>query len=54
MEHGAEAAIARADTERAAREADADRRRNLGERGTDANASEQRITEIRRKVDDAD
>src|SRR6476619_2565636 len=33
VEHGTEAAIARADTTRAEREADKDRRRNLGERG---------------------
>jgi (E)-4-hydroxy-3-methylbut-2-enyl-diphosphate synthase len=51
VEHGTEAAIARADTERAAREADKDRRRNLGERGEDANASEQKIELIRKRVD---
>ena len=51
MEHGVEAAIARADTTLAAREAEKDRRRNLGERGDDANASEQRIDLIRKRVD---
>jgi (E)-4-hydroxy-3-methylbut-2-enyl-diphosphate synthase len=50
---GKEAALAAADPE-AEKAAEEDRLANLGERGTDANESEQRITEIRRKVDDAD
>jgi (E)-4-hydroxy-3-methylbut-2-enyl-diphosphate synthase len=50
MEQGTDAAIARADTERAAREADKDRRRNLGERGDDANQSEQRIDLVRKRT----
>ena len=51
VEHGTDAAIARADTELAAREADKDRRRNLGERGDDANDSAQRIELVRKRVD---
>jgi (E)-4-hydroxy-3-methylbut-2-enyl-diphosphate synthase len=50
VEHGTDAAIARADTARAEREAEKDRRRNLGERGDDANASEQRVDLIRKRV----
>jgi (E)-4-hydroxy-3-methylbut-2-enyl-diphosphate synthase len=50
MEQGTDAAIARADTERAAREAEKDRRRNLGERGDDANQSEQRIDLVRKRT----
>ena len=49
-EHGAEAAVARVDTERARREAEADRRALLGEQGADANASEQRVELIRKKL----
>jgi (E)-4-hydroxy-3-methylbut-2-enyl-diphosphate synthase len=48
-EHGAEAAIARADTTRAEREAAKDRSQLLDEKGADANHSEERIVEIRRK-----
>jgi (E)-4-hydroxy-3-methylbut-2-enyl-diphosphate synthase len=51
VEHGTDAAIARADTELAAREADKDRRRNLGERGDDANDSAQRVELVRKRVD---
>jgi (E)-4-hydroxy-3-methylbut-2-enyl-diphosphate synthase len=51
VEHGVDAAIARADTTRAEREADKDRRRNLGERGADANAAEQRIELIHKRID---
>jgi (E)-4-hydroxy-3-methylbut-2-enyl-diphosphate synthase len=51
VEHGVEAAIARVDTEVAAREAEKDRRRNLGDRGEDANASEQRVALIRKRVE---
>jgi (E)-4-hydroxy-3-methylbut-2-enyl-diphosphate synthase len=50
VEHGVDAAVARADTTVAEREAEKDRRRNLGERGGDANAAEARITEIRKRV----
>ena len=48
-EHGAEAAIARVDTARAEREAAKDRSQLLDEKGADANHSEERIVEIRRK-----
>jgi (E)-4-hydroxy-3-methylbut-2-enyl-diphosphate synthase len=51
MEHGVDAAVARADTTRAEREAEKDRRRNLGERGADANAAEQRIELIHKRID---
>jgi (E)-4-hydroxy-3-methylbut-2-enyl-diphosphate synthase len=51
VEHGVDAAIARADTTRAEREAEKDRRRNLGERGEDANAAEQRIELIHKRVE---
>jgi (E)-4-hydroxy-3-methylbut-2-enyl-diphosphate synthase len=50
VEHGVDAAIARADTTRAEREAEKDRRRNLGERGEDANAAEQRIELIHKRL----
>jgi (E)-4-hydroxy-3-methylbut-2-enyl-diphosphate synthase len=50
-EHGTDAAIARADTARAEREAEKDRRRNLGERGADANDAEQRIELIHKRVE---
>jgi (E)-4-hydroxy-3-methylbut-2-enyl-diphosphate synthase len=50
-EHGAEAAIARADTARAEREAAKDRSQLLDEKGADANRSEERIVEIRRKTE---
>ena len=49
-EHGTEAAIARADTARAEREAQRDRAQLLDEKGDDANHSEERIIEIRRTV----
>src|SRR5215468_6461938 len=49
--HGVEAAIARADTALAEREAAKDRRRNLGERGDDANASEQRVELIHKRIE---
>jgi len=42
-EHGAEAAVARVDTEKAAREAEKDRARLLADQGDDVNASEQRV-----------
>ncbi len=46
-EHGIEAALARVDTEQAAREAERDRRRLLDEQGDDVNRSEARIERIR-------
>jgi (E)-4-hydroxy-3-methylbut-2-enyl-diphosphate synthase len=48
--HGVDAAIARADTALAEREAERDRRRNLGERGDDANDATARIELIQKKV----
>jgi (E)-4-hydroxy-3-methylbut-2-enyl-diphosphate synthase len=51
-EHGTEAAIARADTARAEREAQRDRSALLDEKGEDANRSSERIVEIRRTVGD--
>jgi (E)-4-hydroxy-3-methylbut-2-enyl-diphosphate synthase len=51
VEHGTDAAIARADTTRAEREAEKDRRRNLGERGADANAAGDRIELIHKRID---
>jgi len=50
-EHGIEAAIARADTARAEREAERDRAELLAEKGADANASEQRVELIHKRVD---
>ncbi|MFZ8997928.1 MAG: flavodoxin-dependent (E)-4-hydroxy-3-methylbut-2-enyl-diphosphate synthase, partial [Ilumatobacteraceae bacterium] len=47
-EHGTDAAIARADTARAEREAAKDRSSLLAEQGADANRSAERIVEIRR------
>lgn len=47
-EHGTEAAIARADTARAEREANKDRSALLDEKGADANNSTEKIVEIRR------
>lgn len=51
-EHGAEAAVARVDTVKAAREAERDRQRLLAEQGDDANSSEQKVDLIRRSRDD--
>jgi len=51
VEHGTDAAIARADTARAEREAEKDRRRNLGERGADANAAGERIELIHKRIE---
>ena len=48
-EHGAEAAIARVDTEKAEREAAKDRSMLLGAQGDDVNRSNERIVEIRKK-----
>jgi (E)-4-hydroxy-3-methylbut-2-enyl-diphosphate synthase len=50
-EHGATAAPARVDTEKARREADKDRAELLAEQGDDANASEQRVDLIHKKFD---
>lgn len=50
-EHGVDAAIARADTAKAEREAARDRSALLDAKGDDANRSEERIVEIRRTVD---
>ena len=49
-EHGTDAAIARADTARAEREAAKDRSVALDERGDDANRSNEKIVEIRKTV----
>jgi (E)-4-hydroxy-3-methylbut-2-enyl-diphosphate synthase len=48
-EHGAEAAIARVDTEKAEREAAKDRSMLLDAQGDDVNRSQERIVEIRTK-----
>jgi len=50
-EHGAEAALARADTEVARREAEKDRAELLEIQGEDANASEQRVELISQRFD---
>ncbi|MFZ4667838.1 MAG: flavodoxin-dependent (E)-4-hydroxy-3-methylbut-2-enyl-diphosphate synthase [Microthrixaceae bacterium] len=50
-EHGAEAALARVDTEKAAREAEKDRLALLDEQGADANASEQRVELLNQRFD---
>ena len=50
-EHGTEAAIARADTARAEREAAKDRNALLEEKGADANHAQERIVEIRKTVE---
>ena len=50
-EHGTDAALARVDTEKAAREAEKDRAALLVEQGDDANASEQRVDLIHKKFD---
>ena len=49
-EHGAEAALAKADTVAAAREAERDRRRLLDKQGEDANQAEEKIEMIRKRV----
>ena len=51
-EHGTDAAIARADTSRAEREAAKDRSQLLDEKGADANHAAERIVEIRKTVND--
>ena len=50
-EHGTDAAIARADTERAEREAARDRSQLLADKGDDANDAGARIVEISRRLD---
>ncbi len=50
-EHGADAAVARVDTAKAEREAEKDRAALLAEKGDDANASEQRVELIHKRVD---
>jgi (E)-4-hydroxy-3-methylbut-2-enyl-diphosphate synthase len=50
MEHGVDAALARADSVRAAREAERDRRALLDEQGDDANDAGTRIELIRKRV----
>jgi (E)-4-hydroxy-3-methylbut-2-enyl-diphosphate synthase len=52
-EHGVEAAMARADTARAEREAKRDRDALLRSQGDDVNASEQRVETIHRRVENA-
>jgi (E)-4-hydroxy-3-methylbut-2-enyl-diphosphate synthase len=51
-EHGTEAAIARADTSRAEREAARDRSQLLADQGDDANNSSAKIVEIRRTINE--
>ena len=50
-EHGVEAAIARVDTAKAEREAEKDRARLLADQGADANASEQKVELIHKRID---
>lgn len=50
-EHGTDAALARVDTEKAAREAARDRAALLDEQGADANQSEQRVELIQRTLE---
>jgi (E)-4-hydroxy-3-methylbut-2-enyl-diphosphate synthase len=49
-EHGTDAAIARADTKLAEREAAKDRSQLMDEKGEDANNSAEKIVEIRKTV----
>jgi (E)-4-hydroxy-3-methylbut-2-enyl-diphosphate synthase len=51
-EHGVDAAVARVDTEKAAREAEKDRAALLAEKGDDANMSEQRVELIHKHLDE--
>ena len=48
-EHGTEAALERADLDKARREADKDRAKLLEEQGDDVNAAQEKIVEIRKK-----
>jgi (E)-4-hydroxy-3-methylbut-2-enyl-diphosphate synthase len=50
-EHGVDAAVARVDTEKAAREAEKDRAALLQEQGADANDSEQRVELIHKRIE---
>jgi (E)-4-hydroxy-3-methylbut-2-enyl-diphosphate synthase len=50
-EHGADAAVARVDTEKAAREAEKDRAELLAEKGDDANHSEQKVELIHKRIE---
>ena len=50
-EHGTDAAIARADTVKAEREAQRDRSALLDEKGADANHSQEKIVEIRKTME---
>jgi (E)-4-hydroxy-3-methylbut-2-enyl-diphosphate synthase len=54
MEHGVEAAVARVDTVKAAREAERDRSRSLDAKGADANDAETRIELIKKRVAERD
>jgi (E)-4-hydroxy-3-methylbut-2-enyl-diphosphate synthase len=51
QEHGVDAALARVDLEKAAREAERDRRALLESQGDDVNASEQRVDLIHKRTD---
>jgi (E)-4-hydroxy-3-methylbut-2-enyl-diphosphate synthase len=51
-EHGTDAAIARADTKLAEREAARDRSQLMDEKGDDANDAESKIVEIRKTMKD--
>jgi (E)-4-hydroxy-3-methylbut-2-enyl-diphosphate synthase len=51
VEHGTDAALDRADTVKAEREAEKDRRRALDEQGDDVNASEARVELIKKRID---
>jgi (E)-4-hydroxy-3-methylbut-2-enyl-diphosphate synthase len=48
QEHGVDAALARVDLVKAAREAEKDRARLLDEQGADANQAAEKIVEIRK------
>ncbi len=50
-EHGVDAAVARVDTEKAAREAEKDRAALLREQGDDANQSEQKVELIHKRIE---
>src|SRR6187455_1284225 len=50
-EHGVDAAVARVDTEKAAREAEKDRAALLAEQGDDANQSEQKVELIHKRIE---
>jgi (E)-4-hydroxy-3-methylbut-2-enyl-diphosphate synthase len=50
-EHGVEAAVARVDTSKAEREAEKDRARLLADQGADANASEQKVDLIHKRIE---